>query len=81
MAGRLLECRFPVADLQKRNAKSMKKAYYGLLTALILYSGLAAATDDWALKSPSPHPTIRRYHRMAYGGDDRVIIFGGGVGG
>jgi len=58
----------------------MKRAWYGLFAILCLSSGLASAADDWALKSPSPHPSIRRYHRMAYGGGDRVVLFGGGVG-
>jgi|GEM_PF-872111 len=58
----------------------MKRLWFGLFAVILLCSGLASAADDWALKIPSPHPTIRRYHRMAYGGSDRVVLFGGGVG-
>ena len=58
----------------------MKRIRFVLFVILMFSAGLASAADDWALKSPSPHPTIRRYHRMAYGGSDQVVLFGGGVG-
>ena len=37
------------------------------------------AADDWTQKTPSPKPSARRWHDMAYIGGDQALLFGGDV--
>lgn len=37
------------------------------------------AQDDWTLQTPPVSPSVRAGHGMAYIGDDKVLLFGGGL--
>ena len=46
-----------------------------------IYTSILLAADDWTQKFPSPRPSARSEHAMAYIGGDQVLLFGGSAGG
>lgn len=55
----------------------MKTIACSLFMAFILFTRVVDAADDWTQKFPSPKPSGRIQHDMAYANGDQVLMFGG----
>ena len=57
------------------------KKYVIVLISLTLSALSLHAADDWTQKTPSPKPSGRYRHGIAYIGGDQVLLFGGKLSG